>query len=44
MNPKRWEKEIINFCPGIGKGKYFAKNEINKILLRDKKNSEDEYI
>ena len=44
MNPKKWGKEIVNFCPGIGKGKYFSKNEIKKILIRDKKNSEDEYI
>lgn len=41
MNSKSWKKEILHFCPGIGKGKYFSKKEINRILIRDKKYNED---
>lgn len=38
MNTKTWNKDIMNFCPGIGKGKKFSKDEIKKILEIDKLN------
>ena len=41
MNAKKWKKEIINFCPGIGKGKKYSFQEINKIVDRDKVNSKN---
>ena len=39
MNTKKWKKEIINFCPGIGKGKFYSPKEINKILVKEYKNN-----
>ncbi len=38
MNPKKWNKEIINFCPGIGKGKTIKIIEIEKKIINDLKN------
>tara|TARA_B100001123_G_C15301688_1_gene1021251 strand:- start:2232 stop:2591 length:360 start_codon:yes stop_codon:yes gene_type:complete len=38
LNAKRWNNEIINFCPGIGKGKLYSNKEINKIANKDSKN------
>tara|TARA_B100000579_G_C22627650_1_gene755000 strand:- start:404 stop:829 length:426 start_codon:yes stop_codon:yes gene_type:complete len=39
MNTKKWKKEIINFCPGIGKGKFYSPKEIKKILVKEYKNN-----
>lgn len=36
MKPKVWEKEIKTFCPGIGKGKLFSKEEIKKNIELNK--------
>jgi Fe-S-cluster containining protein len=33
MNAKAWTKEVKSFCPGVGKGKVFAKEEIEAIML-----------
>ena len=44
MNSKIWNKEILNFCPGIGKGKLFNKKKITKLLKTDKINSSQTYI
>ena len=45
MNTKKWNKEIINFCPGIGKGKiisfYDIKEKINLDLKNDKQISKE---
>jgi Fe-S-cluster containining protein len=30
MNPRAWKKEIINFCPGAGKGKVWTYEQINE--------------
>ena len=38
MNAKTWNKEIALFCPGIGKGRKYTKENILKILEKDKKN------
>ena len=43
MNSKVWDKDVVNFCPGIGKGKTVSKDRINKILIKDKKNSNEIY-
>ncbi len=32
MNAKVWDNEVATFCPGIGKGKLWNKNEIQEIL------------
>ena len=43
MNNKTWNDEVINFCPGIGKGKIINKNKINKLLIIDKLNANNIY-
>lgn len=32
MNAKTWKKEVVSFCPGIGKGKLYTGKEIKQIL------------
>ena len=44
MKPKVWNNEVLNFCPGIGKGKFLNKKKINKFLETDKINSSQIYI
>ena len=43
MKSKIWNKEIINFCPGIGKGKIISKKKIDKLLTIDEINAEEIY-
>ena len=43
MKSKIWNKEIINFCPGIGKGKIISKKKIDKLLTNDEINAEEIY-
>ena len=35
MNAKVWNKDISVNCPGVGEGKLFRKNEIDKLLKKD---------
>jgi Fe-S-cluster containining protein len=35
MNARTWSREIKTFCPGIGKGKLYSKEEILKLLEQD---------
>lgn len=30
LNPKAWKKEIVQFCPGAGKNKFWSAEEIEK--------------
>ena len=39
LNSKEWRLDIYNFCPGIGKGKFFSKENIQKIINKDEKNN-----
>lgn len=32
MNPKSWSAEVAKFCPGVGKGKLWSPEEIQKEL------------
>jgi uncharacterized protein len=32
MNPRAWKRDVVNFCPGIGKGKLYTPEEIQEIL------------
>ena len=41
MNTKRWNNEVINFCPGIGSGEFFSKDKINDIIRIDKYNTKN---
>ena len=38
MNTKKWNKELINLCPGIGKGRLINSSMIQKIINRELKN------
>ena len=38
MNAKKWSKEIINFCPGIGKGNIINFSDIQEKINQDLKN------
>jgi Fe-S-cluster containining protein len=32
MEAKAWKKDVVEFCPGVGKGKVWSGDEIEKIL------------
>ena len=32
MNAKKWTQDVAKFCPGVGKGKIYSKEEIEKTL------------
>ena len=32
MNARAWKKEVMSFCPGVGKGRLYSRNEIEAIL------------
>ena len=40
MYAKTWKNDLLNFCPGIGKGRYYSSKEIKKILIKDINNNE----
>lgn len=42
MSAKIWETDVASFCPGIGKGKIWSKEEI-EIQLALQQKSEDSY-
>lgn len=35
MNARVWTKEIATFCPGVGKGRLYSKDEIEALLKQD---------
>ncbi|PPR46361.1 MAG: hypothetical protein CFH19_01289 [Alphaproteobacteria bacterium MarineAlpha5_Bin9] len=35
MNAKKWNKNIMSFCPGVGKGRKISKIQINKKIKMD---------
>jgi uncharacterized protein len=35
MNARTWNTEIKSFCPGVGKGKLYTKEEIQELLESD---------
>lgn len=39
MEAKSWKKDVVHFCPGVGKGKIYSGEEIEAIL-REQKESE----
>lgn len=40
MNAKAWKTEVESFCPGVGKGKLWNKDEINASMKMDLENDE----
>tara|TARA_B100001964_G_C13921197_1_gene460286 strand:+ start:235 stop:684 length:450 start_codon:yes stop_codon:yes gene_type:complete len=43
MNVKMWNKDVVNFCPGIGKGKLINKKKIEKFIKIDENNAKKIY-
>ncbi len=43
MNAKSWKKDVVSFCPGIGKGPIWSQAEIQK-QLEDQTASEEELL
>lgn len=43
MNAKTWKQEVAAFCPGVGKGKVWTKQEI-EAQLKEQADSEENYI
>lgn len=41
LNAKSWKKDVVTFCPGIGKGKVFSVDEIKTIAQQQKKSEDD---
>lgn len=41
MDAKTWKKEVVSFCPGVGKGPVISAEMINK-QLKEQKESEDQ--
>ncbi len=35
---KKWNEELLDFCPGIGKGKLISATKIQKKINRELKN------
>lgn len=42
LNAKTWNREVAQFCPGVGKGRLWSENEIRSVLL-EQRASEEEY-
>ncbi|AGH96324.1 YkgJ family cysteine cluster protein [Pseudobdellovibrio exovorus] len=38
MNAKAWKSEVANFCPGVGKGRLWSKEEIEQEMSKDREN------
>ncbi|HRO66077.1 MAG TPA: YkgJ family cysteine cluster protein [Pseudobdellovibrionaceae bacterium] len=32
LNPKAWAKDVVKFCPGVGKGRVWSGDEIEKLI------------
>ncbi|HEY8269271.1 MAG TPA: YkgJ family cysteine cluster protein [Pseudobdellovibrionaceae bacterium] len=41
MEAKSWKKEVVNFCPGVNKGKVYTGEEIEKILSEQIKSEKE---
>lgn len=39
MTPKAWKEEVASFCPGVGKGKLWSREEIERIATEDSENA-----
>ena len=38
MNTRAWRKDVVGFCPGVGKGRLYSSEEIRKIVREEKLN------
>ena len=41
LNAKAWKKDVVSFCPGIGKGRLYSADEIKTIAQQQKKSEDD---
>lgn len=41
LNAKAWKKDVVSFCPGIGKGRLYTVDEIKTIAQQQKKSEDD---
>jgi uncharacterized protein len=41
LNPKAWKKDVVSFCPGIGKGRLYTPEEIKSIAQIQNKSEDD---
>jgi hypothetical protein len=35
MNARSWARDVVEFCPGIGKGRLYSEEEIQALLVQD---------
>lgn len=35
MNARAWKRDVVSFCPGIGKGRLHSAQEIKALMARD---------
>lgn len=35
MNARAWNRDVVAFCPGVGKGKTYSAPEISKLVKQD---------
>ncbi len=35
MGAKAWNREVVGFCPGVGKGRLYPADEIRRLLVLD---------
>ena len=42
LKPKTWTGEVAAFCPGVGKGKIWSREEV-EAQLKEQRSSEDRY-
>jgi Fe-S-cluster containining protein len=38
MNAKAWQKEVVAYCPGVGRGRHYSANEIKALMAQDPMN------
>ena len=44
MKAKDWNLNVVNFCPGIGKGSVITSSKIKKILKKDTENEKKLFL
>ena len=43
MSAKAWKKDVLEFCPGVGRGKLYSAGEIKK-LMKDQSDTENSIL
>ncbi len=37
MTPRAWQREVVSFCPGVGKGRLHSRAEIERALVESER-------